>query len=83
MQLLVVERDEKNIGFQILIGFLLGLIGAILGVGDTLSSIYALATFIPTIAVMVRRLHDINFSGWWALLSFIPLVNIIGLLKRH
>lgn len=62
--------------FQILIGLFLALIGWILGVGEALASIYALATFIPTVAVMVRRLHDINFSGWWALLSFIPIINI-------
>ncbi len=39
-----------------------------------LDSIYSLAVFIPTIAVAVRRMHDINKSGWYCL---IPIYNII------
>jgi uncharacterized membrane protein YhaH (DUF805 family) len=35
---------------------------------------------IPSIAVKVRRLHDINFSGWWVLLGLIPIVGNIALL---
>ncbi|TEA27922.1 DUF805 domain-containing protein [Candidatus Schmidhempelia bombi] len=36
-----------------------------------------LALFIPTLAVLVRRLHDINKSGWWSLISFVPYVGFI------
>ena len=43
-----------------------------------LQSLYGLAVLIPSIAVSIRRLHDIGKSGWWILLSVIPLVNIIG-----
>ncbi|MCM1042078.1 MAG: DUF805 domain-containing protein [Bacteroides sp.] len=32
---------------------------------------------IPHSAVNVRRLHDTGRSGWWFLLSFLPIVNII------
>lgn len=39
--------------------------------------IYALAIFIPSLAVTVRRLHDTGRSGWWILGNFIPIVNII------
>jgi uncharacterized membrane protein YhaH (DUF805 family) len=31
-----------------------------------------LALFIPNLAVMIRRLHDQNLSGWLCLLFFIP-----------
>ncbi len=31
---------------------------------------------VPSIAVSVRRLHDIGVSGWWYLLSLVPLINI-------
>ena len=31
-----------------------------------LNSIFNLATLLPGLAVLVRRLHDINRSGWWA-----------------
>ena len=38
------------------------------------------ATFIPALAVSVRRLHDIGRSGWWLLIAFIPVVGIIILI---
>ena len=34
-----------------------------------LAIIVLFLTYIPTIAVSVRRLHDINKSGWWLLIS--------------
>ena len=42
--------------------------------------LYGLATFIPGIAVGVRRLHDVGKSGWWYLIAFIPLIGGIYLL---
>ena len=36
-----------------------------------------LVAFVFTIIFFIRRLHDINMSGWWSLLSIIPLVNLI------
>ena len=42
--------------------------------------IYALAVFIPGLAVTVRRLHDVDKIGWFVLLAFIPLVGAIWLL---
>ena len=45
-----------------------------------LNGLYALATFVPGLAVSVRRLHDIDRSGWWLLLCLIPVVGIIVLL---
>lgn len=41
------------------------------------SLVYMLATIIPSIAVSIRRLHDTNRSGWWLLLSLVPLANIV------
>jgi uncharacterized membrane protein YhaH (DUF805 family) len=45
-----------------------------------LSGIYALAVLIPTLAVTVRRLHDIDRTGWWILINLIPLIGTIVLL---
>ena len=39
--------------------------------------IFVLAILFPYLAVSVRRLHDINRSGWWLLISFIPLVGLV------
>ncbi|MDI9256266.1 DUF805 domain-containing protein [Flavobacterium sedimenticola] len=40
----------------------------------------ALATFIPGLAVAVRRLHDVGKSGWFYFIVLIPLVGAIWLL---
>lgn len=40
--------------------------------GGILAGIFALATFIPSLAVQVRRLHDTDRSGWWILLPLVP-----------
>lgn len=37
----------------------------------------ALATLVPSLAVAVRRLHDINKSGWYYFIALIPLVGTI------
>lgn len=42
--------------------------GPIFWVGATLLGIFALASFIPSLSVGVRRLHDRDMSGWWYLL---------------
>ena len=34
--------------------------------------IFSIALFLPSIAVVVRRLHDTGRSGWWYLISFVP-----------
>lgn len=42
--------------------------------GGLLANLFSLATIIPSLAVGVRRLHDIDRSGWWILLPLGPLV---------
>ena len=39
------------------------------GVGP-LRTIIGLATFLPSLAMCFRRLHDIDRTGWWLLISF-------------
>lgn len=46
------------------------------GIGLVVIAIMLVA-FVITIIFFVRRLHDINMSGWWSLLSIIPIVNLI------
>lgn len=42
--------------------------------------IYTLAVMVPRIAVFVRRLHDVNKSGWYLFIVLIPVYGIIRLL---
>ena len=44
------------------------------------SLIWTLITFIPSLALSVRRLHDIGKSGWFLLIMFIPLIGLIILI---
>ncbi len=43
-------------------------------------AIFSLVLFLPTLAVAVRRLHDLDRSGWWLLVAFLPLVGWVVLL---
>jgi uncharacterized membrane protein YhaH (DUF805 family) len=45
------------------------------GGGGILGLIWILVTILPALAVLVRRLHDTDRSGWWALIGLIPLVG--------
>ena len=42
--------------------------------------LYLLAVVIPSLALAVRRLHDVGKSGWMILISLIPIVGAIWLL---
>src|SRR5690606_16152228 len=75
--------------FLILMSFII--IGAIVGslfdnslsgsfMGYMAFAIYSLATFLPTLAVVVRRLHDVGKSGWFYFIFLIPVVGGIWLL---
>ncbi|MBU0644130.1 MAG: DUF805 domain-containing protein [Alphaproteobacteria bacterium] len=65
--------------FTIIAGIILGGVDMIFfGVpeltGPT-SGLFSLATLLPGLAVWVRRLHDVNRSGWWVFLILIPLIG--------
>lgn len=59
---------------------LLGATGEARQDGQPLSAIVSLALLLPTLAVGVRRLHDIGRSGWWMLMSLVPIVGTLVLL---
>lgn len=40
-----------------------------------LLAIFALGSFIPALAVQIRRFHDQDKSGWYFLLNFIPYIG--------
>jgi uncharacterized membrane protein YhaH (DUF805 family) len=59
--------------FNVIISFVLGFVGGMLRL-NFLSSIYSLAILLPSIAVGVRRMHDVGKSGWFLL---IPIYNLV------
>jgi len=66
--------------FNLLAFFVLSIVGSVLGdQAELLTGIYSLGVLLPSIAVTVRRLHDIGRSGWWALLMVVPVVGALVL----
>jgi uncharacterized membrane protein YhaH (DUF805 family) len=45
----------------------------------SLPVIYILATTIPRLAELIRRLHDTNHSGWWFFIGLVPLIGPLTL----
>jgi uncharacterized membrane protein YhaH (DUF805 family) len=81
-------RPDQNIDFFALF-YLLLILGAV--IIDTLIAdgdrfiessgpaqlIVGLLLLLPSLAVSVRRLHDLDASGWWILIGFIPLIGAV------
>jgi uncharacterized membrane protein YhaH (DUF805 family) len=53
--------------------------GTDVGLG-IISSLIGLALLLPSIAVLVRRLHDTDRSGWWYWIVLIPILGWLVLL---
>lgn len=75
--------------FWILFIFIVGIIAGILDAvifgaaaaeGGPIGLILNLALLIPGITVSVRRLHDVDRSGWWLFIILIPLIGFFVLL---
>lgn len=71
--------------FTFLTGSALSLVdSATFGTGpedaQVFSSLFSLAIFLPTLSVAVRRLHDLDRSGWWWWLWLLPIIGWIILL---
>lgn len=68
--------------FQIIVGFGLGVIAAILDLSEDgfngIMALMYLVLLLPNLSVFVRRLHDVNRSGWWIFIS-LTIIGIIPL----
>lgn len=62
--------------FTFIGSFVLGIVDGILGM-QLLGGLFTLAVLLPSISVGVRRLHDIDKSGWWILINLIPIIGLI------
>jgi uncharacterized membrane protein YhaH (DUF805 family) len=52
----------------------------VLGIGTILGAVWGLATLVPSLALIVRRLHDGGFSGLLALLLLVPFAGAVAVL---
>lgn len=62
------------------VGTFVGFSTAFSGPGAMVQNLFGLISFIPGLAVAVRRLHDQDKSGWLLLLVLIPLLGWFALL---
>ena len=53
-----------------------GIIDAFVGLGFV-GLVVSLALLLPSIAVAIRRLHDLDRTGWWFLLVFTGIGAIV------
>jgi uncharacterized membrane protein YhaH (DUF805 family) len=74
--------------FNFLIGIVLSIFDNVLGLtydyseynsGGALNSLYSLFVFIPSLAVTIRRLHDVNKSGWLIGIMYIGIAVFVGM----
>jgi len=76
---------------SVLLGFSVAIITTLMGVtnaifyGSLAQWIFLLAVIVPIMAVGIRRMHDINRSGWWfGMLYLIQLVlRLINTILLH
>lgn len=60
--------------------FLMGGAGVFGGIWVLATIGYVIAAFIPSLSVLVRRLHDTGHSGWWYFIQVIPIIGFIWML---
>jgi uncharacterized membrane protein YhaH (DUF805 family) len=58
--------------------FLIGLL--LVSVSSYLYLLFAIASLIPSLAVLCRRLHDLDLPGWLELIVLVPIFGALTLL---
>lgn len=64
---------------NVIVSFVVGLVTVLIGL-PVIGMIYMFAILIPSLALEIRRLHDIGKSEWYILLALIPLIGTLVLI---
>ena len=61
----------------VVVYIVIGILSAALGekAGNAVIALVWLALIVPNLAMIVRRLHDTDRSGWWVLIGLLPLIG--------
>lgn len=54
--------------------------GPLAVIGSVLQIVWGLGTIVPSLALLARRLHDVNLSAWLILVGLVPFLGILALL---
>ncbi len=66
--------------FNLIAALVLLVLDFVVGTYGVLYGLYLLGVILPSLAVTVRRLHDLGKSGWWVFISLVPIIGGIWLL---
>lgn len=76
-----IKRMLALLGITFILAFLVNfsllIVGADILAEDTLEGALGLLTLIPSLALMIRRLHDLDRPAWWVIATFVPLLNLV------
>jgi uncharacterized membrane protein YhaH (DUF805 family) len=66
--------------FNIIVSGIAYVLDYALGFVGVISGLYSLAILLPSLAVVVRRLHDVGKGGGWIFISCVPVIGWVWLL---
>lgn len=66
--------------FYMVFSILAGVVDGVIGTSGALQGALGLGLFVPSLAVLIRRLHDVGKSGWFFFVALIPMVGGIWLI---
>ena len=76
-----IKRMLALLGITFILAFLVNfsllIVGADILAEDMLEGALGLLTLIPSLALMIRRLHDLDRPAWWVIATFVPLLNLV------
>ncbi|MBO4435182.1 MAG: DUF805 domain-containing protein [Bacteroidales bacterium] len=66
--------------FYFIVSVILGIIDSLVGAKNIILYVFMIGSLLPSLGLTVRRLHDVGKSGWFILVSLIPLIGWIWLI---